>query len=250
MAAGKRSFETLGLRKTSSTVFSRLTSTNQPSFTDRFDVHFRYIQCTDVVGWLSLVSLWKLFWTDKRSPGNFFNFVLWSLKVKSVIVLVHILVLYLHVQFCTFIEIRKCLNWFSFRHFSIESVDVDFVSLIFTDGQLYIDHYRASIFAFWYFAHVTFYFFPFQFYSYMQDIRHCTRSWYMVSFNGSCFEWTCCDWSCSMKLFWDDIRYLLMWLLTWLLVEKWSVWNWDRAFTCWRCVTWYILFLPCIVHFD
>ena len=31
--------------------------------------------------------------------------------------------------------------------------------LIFTDGQLYIDHYRASIFAFWYFAHVTFYFF-------------------------------------------------------------------------------------------
>ena len=28
---------------------------------------FRFIQCTDVVGWLSLVSLWKLFWTDNWS---------------------------------------------------------------------------------------------------------------------------------------------------------------------------------------
>jgi len=68
------------------------------------------------------------------------------------------------------------------------------VSLRFTDGHLYIDHYRASIFAFWYFAQVTFYSF------FTISVLHLHTghgTWQYASCLSRQF-YLYCDWGCSM----------------------------------------------------
>jgi len=116
-----------------------------------------------------------------------------------------------------------------------------------------IEH--LSICAFWYFAHLTFYFFSISVLQlhaghktlhtnvvhmiFLRQLLWVDMLWLELQYK-TLLRW-------HLLIF---VRYLLVRLLTWLLVEKWSVWNWVRAFTCWSCVTSYTLFLPCIVHFD